>query len=286
MACQNWAQGETQKNSARQREGINPSNNTATAFMHAHVRFARIVLGKLNRLRPSRLRFAGAYNNREVALSSIPAQKLAGYDHKQVAPICFEQMCQVALWDYPHIFWLKKLFPSSPRILDAGGHMGTKYRAFAPYLQLNDSVTWTIYDLPEIVGAGRDKAEADGLGSLKFVDDIEQLPGTDILLASGLLQYLDIPFPIFLSKIPVLPRHLLINKVALWERETTVTLENFGVALVPYQIRNREEFLASVCGLGYRTVDSWKIDALSHKIQTHVELGPWQSEGFYMELQG
>jgi putative methyltransferase (TIGR04325 family) len=249
-------------------------------------KFAKIVVGRLHYLRPTKPRFSGAFRDREAAIASVPGGKLVGYNHREVAPVCFEQMCDVVLWDYPIVFWLNRLLPSAPRVLDAGGHMGTKYRAFARLLKLDEGVRWTIYDLPEIVRAGRARAEVDGLGALEFVDDLNALPPADILLASGLLQYLDIPFPALLAKLPSVPRHLLINKVALWDRETTVTLENFGVALVPYQIRNRQAFLESVAALGYRIKDEWRIETLSHRIQTHIEFGRWQSAGFYLEHQG
>jgi hypothetical protein len=39
-------------------------------------------------------------------------------------------------------------------------------------------------------------------------------------------------------------------------------------------------------GSGYRIVDEWEIDALSHRIKTHIELGCWQSAGFHVERRG
>jgi putative methyltransferase (TIGR04325 family) len=262
--------------------GVTPLARAATRGVGVLRRLARI---PLDRFRSGRHRFSEAFSSHAEATASIPKETLAGYDNAEVAPVSFEVMCETTLWDYPVLFWLDRLLPSARKVLDAGGHQGTKYRAFGRFLKLAE-VEWTVYDLPEIVRAGRERAARDGLRALKFVDDLSRLPSTDLLLGSGLLQYLDIPFPEFLSKLPALPRHVLVNKVAMWSNPSTFTLENFDVALVPYQIRNKDEFVESVRALGYRVADQWVIDALSNRIGTHPELGSWQSGGFYFERAG
>jgi putative methyltransferase (TIGR04325 family) len=247
------------------------------------VRLAKTVAAFYWQWRPQRLRFRGAYVSRSQALAAIPSHVLAGYDSEEVVPICYAHMCEMSLWDYPVVSWLQRVLPSVGQVLDAGGHMGTKYRAFGRYIDLASThVEWTIYDVPAIVRAGRAQAVADGLARLRFTDDLGEAPSADLLLASGLLQYLDVPFPEFLRALPVLPRHLLLNKVAMWSNPSTFTLENFGVALVPYQIRNRDEFLESIRSLGYTVVDEWHIEPLSHVIRTHPHLGRSTSVGFYM----
>ncbi len=242
--------------------------------------------GRPHNLFPPGTRFAGAYPTREAALAAIPQDVLAGYDHREVAPVSFERMCELVLWDYPILFWLARLLPDAPHVVDAGGHMGTKYRAFSKVLALDPPVSWTIYDLPEIVRAGRARAEAEGLRALAFVEDPSEVAAVDVFLASGLFQYLDVPIATMLGRLPRLPPHLLVNKVANWDGKTTFTLENFGVALVPYQIRNTKEFLGEASQLGYEVVDEWQIAPLSHQLDTHPKLGHWSSSGFYMRLRG
>ena len=230
-------------------------------------------------------RFQGAFESREAAISSVPSDMLAGYNHDPVVQVSFDKMCQIAPWDYPVMFWLERLLPGTGCVLDAGGHMGTKYRAFRRHLRLDQRrISWIIYDLPAIVGAGRRRAAEDGLSGLTFVEHLTEVPSADIKLASGLLQYLDVPYSALLKQLPSLPRHLIINKVALREGETIYTLENFGVALVPYQIRNRQQFLDEIREVGYRIEDEWSIPALSHKIPSHTQLGASQSAGFYLTL--
>ncbi|WP_028035291.1 methyltransferase, TIGR04325 family [Chelativorans sp. J32] len=240
-----------------------------------------VARGRLRYLSPLPRRFSGAYPSHADALKVAMRRGMAGYDHEEVAEVAFEKMCQVAPWDYPVLFWMRRLSGEVSTLLDAGGHMGTKYRAFRDLLPIGPELSWTVYDLPAIVRAGRERAKADGLANLLFTDKIEEVAPIDLFLGSGLLQYLDVSFSELLERLPIRPRHLILNKVALRQGRTVVTLEKIGKALVPYQIRNEAAFLGEVKGLGYALVDSWVIPSLSHTIETHPELGASRSEGFY-----
>lgn len=217
-------------------------------------------------------------------MAAVPERKLAGYNHEAIADVAFVEMCRVALWDYPVLYWLERLAPEISRIVDAGGHMGTKFRAFRNHLKLRPGCEWIVYDVPAIVKAGRERAEKDGLNGLSFTDDLASVKQAEIFLASGLLQYLDIPFPELIGKLQEKPQHILINKLAVRDGETVVTLENFGKALVPYQIRARKPFFDDIEKMGYRVVDQWTIPSLSHVITTHPELGRSESVGCYLTL--
>lgn len=229
--------------------------------------------------------FHGAFPSYQAAMAAVPGGRLAGYDHDEIAEVSFEAMCKVAPWDYPVLFWLKTLMPGALSLIDAGGHMGTKFRAFRPYLSPSPSFRWIVYDLPAIVAQGRRRAAEEGLAGITFTDDLAAVGKTDIFLASGLLQYLDRPFPQLLRDLGRLPPHLIVNKLAVRDGETVVTLENFGSAFVPYQIRARDAFFAELAALGYRVTDEWTIPSLSHVIPTHPELGASQSIGFHAVLE-
>ena len=97
-------------------------------------------VARLRQHSPRPTRFAGDFPSVEAARLSLSAQQLAGYDHDAVVDVSFELMTRVALWDYPVIYWLRRL---GGAVLDAGGHMGTKYIAFADKLPL-DEMPWTV----------------------------------------------------------------------------------------------------------------------------------------------
>lgn len=244
----------------------------------------RAATGRLQYLSPLQRRFTGAYGSFEAAMAAARRRPLAGYDHDEIASVSFAKMCEVAPWDYPVLFWMQSLMPAVDGVIDAGGHMGTKYRAFRTLLPLDGSFRWIVYDLSAIVRAGRSLAERDGLTGLSFVDRIEDAGTMPLFLGSGLMQYLDMPLSDLLKRLPHLPTHLILNKVALRKGGAVVTLERIGKAYVPYHMRDETMFIDDVARLGYRQVDRWSIPSLSHMIDTHPELGRNESAGFYFRL--
>jgi putative methyltransferase (TIGR04325 family) len=246
-------------------------------------RVARTVLPSLG-IRPYRPRFRGVFATYEQAMASVRRGTLAGYDHDAVVPVAFEHMCNVLPWDYPVLFWLQRLSPEITCLIDAGGHMGTKYRAFRRLLTQFEHVQWVVYDVPAMIRAGRERARAEGLSALSFVDSVASAPPAELVLASGLLQYLDIPFADLLGKLQRKPRHLLLNKVATRDGPSVTTLERVGPCETPYQIRDRTQFEESVRALGYDIVDQWVIPEFSHVIPFHASLGVSTSRGYYAKL--
>lgn len=166
-------------------------------------------------------------------------------------------------------------------MIDAGGHVGTKYRAFQTLMPLPSSFQWIVLDLPATVAEGRRLATAEGLQNLRFETDAAKLPPAKVLLASGLLQYYPHSLSTLLRQLPKLPEHLLVNKVALRDGPAFFTMQQVGPARVPYQVRNRGDFLRDITALGYETVDGWDIPGLYHTISTHPELGQSESCGSY-----
>lgn len=264
------------------------SSRTLRALAKSALRMAmpaKAVIGRLRYLSPMPRRFTGAYASRDEALGSQPAGVMTGYDHDELADVAFARMCEIAPWDYPVMLWLEKLLRPGSVVLDSGGHMGTKFRAFRDILDLDRRCEWIVQDVPRIAAAGRTRALQDGLANLRFVERLEHAGRVDILLASGLLQYLDEPLPQFVRRLRPLPGHAILNKVALRDGPSVVTLERIGPSLVPYQIRDERQFLSQLDQLGYDVLDRWSIPSLSHVIETHPELGASRSAGFALRLR-
>ncbi len=254
---------------------LRKAGGKATMPLTAGLAHARRLAG-----RPAR--FHGTWPTVEAALASLPTEARGGYDTEGVADISFEQMARVVPWDYPVLFWLRTLLPDGGSVLDAGGHMGTKYLAFRSLMPL-EAITWTVCDLPAIVRAARSAQAAGKLPvEIGFSDQPSQTSPADVLLASGLLQYLDTPLSAYVDALPARPDFLLLNKVALRDGPQVVTLEQIGPARVPYQIRSRQEFLREVGTMGYVVRDTWRIPELNHVIPSHPWLGSSASEGFLL----
>lgn len=251
---------------------------------YGFLRVATMVVGRaLYSLSPPR-RFRGVFGSYHEAIASVRFGLHAGYNNDDVVDICFEEMCKILPGDARVLTWLDCVLSQVKCILDAGGHMGTKYRAFRDPLYLDNKVAWIVWDTPAAVRAGRRRARADGLSALSFVDTVAEAPPVDLMLCSGLLQYLDIPFPDLIRQLVTKPRHLILNKVATRDGPTVVLLERIGNAEVPYQIRDREEFIHTLIALGYDIVDEWVLPELSHVIEDNPQLGASVSRGYYARL--
>ena len=145
-------------------------------------------------------------------------------------------------------------------------------------------MVWTVSDVPAVLAAARAAQAAGRLpAALRFADGPGAAGAADVLLASGLLQYLDLPLAEYVARMAAPPRHILLNKVATREGPEVVTLERIGPARVPYRIRSRAAFEAEIAAMGYTVRDSWEIRALGHVIPTHPWLGQSRSRGYLLE---
>lgn len=246
------------------------------------VALPRAALSRLFVRHPRGPRFSGAWQTRPAASAACGT---AGYDDAGIADVSFDVMCARAVWDYPMIFWLKRLLQDHPTVIDAGGHMGTKYIAFSDLLDLRD-VRWTVYDLPGIVMAACARQDTGGIPqTIGFEHALDALGPADILIGSGLLQYLDRPFAEFVGALDEKPKHILLNKIAIRNGPAIFTAERIGRNQVPYQVRNRDSWEAEISAMGYDIVDSWTIPELGHVITTHPWLGRSESRGYALRLQ-
>ncbi len=231
-------------------------------------------------------RFVGAYFSRHEADEALDKFGTSGFEDDGIAGHLFELMRERFVWDYPMLFWLSRLLPDYPSVLDAGGHLGTKYIDFARLLDLK-SVEWTVFDLPGVIHAARVRqAQGELPPEISFEDRVDSISRIEILMASGLLQYLDMPFSDFVSSLREKPKFILLNKVAVRDGKGMYTIERFEHGRMLYQIRDRRDWEAEVAAMGYETLDCWTIPDLGHVIPTHPRLGRSESRGYVLRRQG
>ncbi len=243
---------------------------------------AHAKLSRLKRWSPKQPDFLGAWPDHATAVANIPRRWVPTYNDPDVALFAFEWMCKMRVWDYPVLFWLRKLQRPGLRVLDAGGNLGVKYISFADYLELRE-IDWTVFELTETVRlAARMQGEGRVPPEIRFIDQMAESGPVDLFLCSGLLQYLDTPFPEFVAQLSTRPDHILLNKVATRDGPSVTTLERIGPARVPYQMRCRDDFEAQLAQMDYEIVDQWEIPSLSHVIDTHPDLGSSISRGYLL----
>ncbi|HVW76145.1 MAG TPA: methyltransferase, TIGR04325 family [Alloacidobacterium sp.] len=200
----------------------------------------------------------GVYSSLEEARKALPATAKVGYDHAESAnlyPYLFEY---TKISDFAALFYFTQLVTNTTRLFDFGGNVGVLYYAYQRRWPWPKGATWMVCDVKAVIEAGREVAKTKPSEGLQFTTEFADCAGADILLTSGTLQYVDEPLAKLLGALgDAAPRHLLLNRVAMWEKQPFVTLQNLGAVVCPYQVFNENELISSLQALGYRLVDSW-----------------------------
>jgi putative methyltransferase (TIGR04325 family) len=205
-------------------------------------------------------RFRGVYPSFAEAEASIPAGQRIGYDHAELAGLYRGRMDKAGPSDYAVLFWLRRILDEQPAsfVFDFGGHVGVSYHGWRNYLRYRAGMRWLVYDVPAIVKVGAELALERPSEGLAFTSELSAGRGCSIFLAAGALQYVEDSLTTVLQKVGgPLPRHLILNKMPVYDGETFVTVQSTGRAFHPYRIYNRAELVAEVAALGYRVVDDW-----------------------------
>jgi putative methyltransferase (TIGR04325 family) len=158
------------------------------------------------------------------------------------------------------MFWLQSALHDGARsIVDFGGNIGVKFHAYRRYMAFPPDLRWTVIELPNIAEAGRRRAAEDGTADmLRFLTDLKDVNGADLLFASGSLQYLPIGIAELLRTMPNLPRRVVINATPVHPNKTYYTLNAIGHAYCAYRISGEPEIVDGMNALGYVLLDRWK----------------------------
>jgi putative methyltransferase (TIGR04325 family) len=218
-------------------------------------------------------RYYGNYESFAQAKAQVPRTSLpSNYDTPAAGGLYRELLDQLRVADYPVLYWLSRLFEQGTRrVFDLGGHIGTGYYAFRPYLRYPAEMRWLVHDVPAVITAGRDwalKHDPDRL--LAFTASRDDAEDSHLLLTSGALQYLDYTLPDLLQQLRRQPSHILVNHVPMHPNRGYFTLQNLGIAICPYRVAAETDFIASMQGLGYSVIDHWK----SHERSLRVPFEP------------
>jgi putative methyltransferase (TIGR04325 family) len=229
--------------------------------------------------------YSGVYKDFRSAIRAIPPGARVGCDHPEVVERF--ALATGTLWpsDYAVLFWLSTLMPKGGAVFDLGGGMGRLFFCFAKYLDYPPDLTWTVCEVAAAAQRGTACAKENGQ-RLLYTTRAEDAANADILIASGSLQLIETPLWDTLSRLPVKPPHLLINRVPLYEGTGFVTLFNMGPAIAPCQIWNRDDFIKHLEDCGYSLIDRWSAPELSCSIPFHPERPIAAHTGLYLKCIG
>jgi len=233
--------------------------------------------------------FWGVYSSYAEAVEaskSHPSRLALGYDNPEVASVGRGDYDRMHLRDYPALFWITNFLnqgqesPGLSTVVDLGGHLGGKFRAFRQYWPVTIKPSWVVLETPAAVDLSKSLAAADRPDGLSFTAERRTLEGASILFASGSLQYLERDPWELLDALSSPPRHLVLTKVPLSDGKSFWTTQNADdKAIVPYHVWNRQDFVSQFAQRGYRLLDEWVIPDRSVTIPLHRGLGTRGNSG-------
>jgi putative methyltransferase (TIGR04325 family) len=202
-------------------------------------------------------RFRGVYGSFAEAEASVPEGARVGYDHAELAGLYRHRMEKANQSDYGVLFWLRGILEPRSFVFDFGGHVGVSYHGWRRYLGYPPGTRWLVHDVPAIIKVGAELAAERESPGLEFTSDVADARGCDVFFSAGALQYVEESLPSILARVGTRPKHVILNKMPLYDGEDFVTVQSTGRAFHAYRIYNREALVKSVTDLGYRVVDDW-----------------------------
>jgi putative methyltransferase (TIGR04325 family) len=235
--------------------------------------------------------FNGIFSTFEQAIQSAPQSKSIGYDNAELASEYRKQVevdNSVSSFDYPVLFWLKSILDATPEkpisIFDFGGNVGTHFYAYQKYIHYPANMEWIVCDLPEIIKAGKDLSQTKLAPQLSFISDIKLVSSKDIFIASGSIQYIK-DLSELLNAASRKPKHLLLNRLPLYDGKSFVTLQNGGKVFYPQHVFNQSDFINSLTDSDYELIDIWEDSLDSCIIPFHPQKSIKTYRGLYFRLK-
>lgn len=251
-----------------------------------HARFGRWVrLARHSWQAPNPRLFSGVYRDFAEAYRNAPRSRRAGYNQPEAPAFFLPRVEQVSISDYPIFFYLAPLLKQGVSVFDLGGSVGISYYAYKPYLTYPPGLKWLVCEIPEMVSAGEKLLSERDRPGLAYTVDTKEAARSDVVLASGSLQYIETPLSALLSHSGKRPGHLLINRTPLTERKAFVTLQDLGPMVCAYQILNRGQLIESLAALGYELRDGWQCHEHACEIRYHPEQAVHPYSGLYFRLK-
>jgi putative methyltransferase (TIGR04325 family) len=201
---------------------------------------------------------SGSYPSFDDAIAAAPKAMAVGYDFEDAGTLYRERMNRVLLKDYPALLWLSRVMPEARRMFDIGGHVGLMYYSYRRYLPFRNDLVWTVCDVPAVTRRGEELARERHEAQLRFTTRLGDMDGSDVVLATGSLQYIRQPIRELLTSLMVKPQHVLINETPTHPEQQFITLQNIGVSICAYRIAHHGSIVGPMIELGYDLVDSWE----------------------------
>ena len=230
----------------------------------------------------------GVYRSFAEARAQLPQSK--EFDRREFTDEYIENRSRrVFAFDYPVMLWMKDAFASGALIIcDIGGSVGNHFYAYRKFIEYPTTLRWQVYELPASIDAGRELASRNGASQLTFSPMAELLSQFgDIWLAAGAIEFIEHGRPnLLLGASSRRPKHILLNKLPLYDGEDYVSTQNIGGgAFAPHHVYNRARLIADIEALGYWLIDAWEVSGWELRLLEHPEKTIPRYSGLYFRKQ-
>jgi len=225
-------------------------------------------------------RYRGVYATFAEAERSIPKGRAEGFNSDAVPEFFISKQFLFNPQDYPVLVWLSQAFEPGCRVFDLGGGIGQCYYKYREYVRYPEGVEWTVCDVESFAARGPEFAREQNAPNLHFTTDRAAAEGATVYLTNGALQYIEPDLAEILSQLSSKPRHVLVNRVPLYEGDPYFSVQSSLHSYVVHKVGNAGQFVREMEALGYTTVDQWSLPRSMH-VYFHPERFVPNFRGFY-----
>jgi putative methyltransferase (TIGR04325 family) len=122
-------------------------------------------------------------------------------------------------------------------VLDFGGSLGSTYRQCRPFLTHLSFLRWSIVEQPRVAKVGSERFTTNALRFYGSIEEaiVEDVP--DVVIFSGVLQYLDEPYKILANAVAFKPSFIIIDRNPYSETNSDkVSLQIVSDAIFPARL--------------------------------------------------
>ena len=228
-------------------------------------------------------RYRGVYSSFAAAESAIPKGRPEGFDLEAVPDFFIGKQFLFNPNDYPVLLWLSQALEPGTRVFDLGGGFGQCYYKYQEFLRYPEGLQWQVCDVKPFMTRGPEFSSKQNVTNLSFTTERGAADGSSIYLTNGALQYIEPDLPEILAQLSSRPRHVLVNRVPMYDGEPYYTVQSSMHSYVAHKVGNISQFVRSMEALGYEAVDQWQLPRTLH-VPFHPERFVPNFRGFYFRL--
>ena len=174
-------------------------------------------------------------------------------------------------------------------VLDFGGSLGTSYYQCRGFLGELKSLRWSIIEQPKFVGCGRELFETEELKFYYNIDECLTHEKSDVVLLSGVLQYLECPYEQLKDIIEHDFEYIILDRTPLVRLRTDILTaqnvpENIYKSSYPCWFLSEERLLNCFSArynvlADFESIDTWELGRIRAQSKGYIFVN--SNTGYY-----